>query len=253
MLSINQNDLGRLWNLILNNNAIIKYSLIVLNIILFIWILTYSWVTDDAFITFRSVINFVNGYGPVYNVGERVQSFTHPLWFMLLSVGGFLDINLYFWSIFLGLTFSIALMMVLFSIYKKTSNVFNYSIILIAMIFSESFLSFQTSGLENSATNFLVIFLFYIYIFIDLNKMKFFILFYFIASLILVNRFDHIFLIILPVIHVFISNKFELINKIKLSFFSLMPLILWTLFSVIYYGFFFPNPKYVKNRRKNII
>lgn len=64
--------------------------------VLFVRILAYSWVTDDAFITFRSVMNFVDGYGPVFNVGERVQSFTHPLWFLLLSFGGLLDVNLYF-------------------------------------------------------------------------------------------------------------------------------------------------------------
>jgi arabinofuranosyltransferase len=64
--------------------------------VLFLRVLHYSWVTDDAFITFRYVINFVSGDGPVFNIGERVQGFTHPLWFMLLSLGGFLDLNLYF-------------------------------------------------------------------------------------------------------------------------------------------------------------
>ncbi len=48
-------------------------------------ILRVSWISDDAFITFRSIENFVHGYGPVYNVGERVQTFTHPLWMLLLG------------------------------------------------------------------------------------------------------------------------------------------------------------------------
>ena len=42
-----------------------------------------AWLCDDAFITFRTADNIVNGYGPVWNVGERVQSFTHPLWLAL--------------------------------------------------------------------------------------------------------------------------------------------------------------------------
>ncbi|MBK7217390.1 MAG: hypothetical protein IPH95_10125 [Candidatus Promineofilum sp.] len=33
-----------------------------------------AWMGDDAFITLRTVDNFVAGRGLVYNVGERVQS-----------------------------------------------------------------------------------------------------------------------------------------------------------------------------------
>lgn len=44
------------------------------------------WVTEDAFITFRSVETFWNGGGPNFNDGIRVESFSHPLWFMILLV-----------------------------------------------------------------------------------------------------------------------------------------------------------------------
>ena len=43
-----------------------------------------AWVCDDAFITMRTVDNLVHGYGPRWNPAERVQTFTHPLWAMLL-------------------------------------------------------------------------------------------------------------------------------------------------------------------------
>ncbi len=46
-----------------------------------------AWVTEDAFITFRSVDNFLKGWEPVWNVGERVHAYTHPLWYALLIVG----------------------------------------------------------------------------------------------------------------------------------------------------------------------
>lgn len=42
------------------------------------------WVAEDAFITFRSVESVWQGYGPVYNRGIRVESFSHPLWFLTL-------------------------------------------------------------------------------------------------------------------------------------------------------------------------
>ncbi len=40
-----------------------------------------AWQGDDAFITHRSAANLVAGHGAVWNVGERVQAYTHPLWF----------------------------------------------------------------------------------------------------------------------------------------------------------------------------
>ena len=44
-----------------------------------------AWVTEDAYITFRVIDNLNAGYGLVWNLGERVQVFTHPLWLFLLS------------------------------------------------------------------------------------------------------------------------------------------------------------------------
>ncbi|MBL9077593.1 MAG: hypothetical protein JNL08_08825 [Planctomycetes bacterium] len=44
-----------------------------------------SWLCDDAYITFRSVENLIAGYGPRWNVDERVQTYTHPAWFWLLA------------------------------------------------------------------------------------------------------------------------------------------------------------------------
>ena len=46
--------------------------------------LDHLWITEDAFITFKSVENLWNGYGPNFNRGLRVESFSHPLWFIVL-------------------------------------------------------------------------------------------------------------------------------------------------------------------------
>ena len=42
-------------------------------------VLCAAWVADDAFITLRTVDNLLAGYGPRWNVVERVQTYTHPL------------------------------------------------------------------------------------------------------------------------------------------------------------------------------
>ena len=39
-----------------------------------------AWISDDALISFRTVLNVTHGYGLTFNIVERVQTFTHPLW-----------------------------------------------------------------------------------------------------------------------------------------------------------------------------
>lgn len=46
----------------------------------------YRWMSDDAFINLRVVRNITNGHGPVFNVGERVEASTSPLWIAVLAV-----------------------------------------------------------------------------------------------------------------------------------------------------------------------
>ncbi len=41
-----------------------------------------AWMSDDALITVRCVLNALHGYGPNFNIDERVQAFTDPLWFL---------------------------------------------------------------------------------------------------------------------------------------------------------------------------
>jgi hypothetical protein len=42
---------------------------------------------DDAYIFFRYSDHLLAGHGPVFNVGERVEGFTSPLWLVLLAAG----------------------------------------------------------------------------------------------------------------------------------------------------------------------
>lgn len=48
------------------------------------------WLADDAYITFRYAANWARGLGPVWNVGERVEGYTNPLWMALLALGEWL-------------------------------------------------------------------------------------------------------------------------------------------------------------------
>ena len=57
-----------------------------------------AWVSDDADITFRTVDNFVHGFGLTWNVTERVESFSNPLWLFLTSAIYFFTNEIYFTS-----------------------------------------------------------------------------------------------------------------------------------------------------------
>jgi len=46
----------------------------------------YRWVDEDAFINFRVIHNLLAGYGPVFNVGERVEVDSDPLWVAVLAL-----------------------------------------------------------------------------------------------------------------------------------------------------------------------
>jgi arabinofuranosyltransferase len=46
----------------------------------------YRWMSDDGFINLRIVRQLLDGNGPVFNAGERVEASTSPLWLYLLSL-----------------------------------------------------------------------------------------------------------------------------------------------------------------------
>ena len=50
-----------------------------------------AWLGDDAYITLRSVENWVSGNGLRWNQDDRVQTYTHPLWMLVLSLGRLLS------------------------------------------------------------------------------------------------------------------------------------------------------------------
>ena len=67
-----------------------------------------AWLCDDAYITFRTVDNFINGFGMRWNIAERVQSFTHPLWMLVLSLCSFATREFYLTPMLLSIVLSFA-------------------------------------------------------------------------------------------------------------------------------------------------
>jgi arabinofuranosyltransferase len=65
--------------------------------------------SDDGFINLRVVSNVVHGNGPVFNVGERVEASTSPLWVYFLSLGDIVTpVRLEWIAVMLGIALTLA-------------------------------------------------------------------------------------------------------------------------------------------------
>jgi len=201
-----------------------------------------AWLSDDAYITFRSVDNFVNDYGLTWNVGERVQAYTHPLWVFLISGFYVFTKEFYFTSISISIGISL---LVFFLLLKKTSiSPFNSIIAALILVFSKAFIDYSTSGLENPLTHLLIVLFFIIYFSTAEGKKKLFLL-SFLSSLAGLNRLDSLVILLPALAFVYFKEK----NKLKNSLIMLagfLPLLVWEMFSLFYYGFLFPNTAYAK-------
>ena len=65
------------------------------------------WMDDDGFINLRIVRNWIHGDGPVFNIGERVEAATSPLWLGLLAILGELRIRLEDGAVYSGIALTV--------------------------------------------------------------------------------------------------------------------------------------------------
>ena len=202
-----------------------------------------AWITEDAYITLRTVDNFVNGYGLTWNIAERVQAYTHPLWMLVLSGLYFFTHEAFYTTLLLSLLTSTGAFWLVARMLPR-NNLVTFAGLCV-LLFSKAFVDYSTSGLENPATHLLLAAFLYVFFRQDLtfdNKRIFWLSL--IAGLATLNRLD-IFLFFVPALaYIFFQRKSW--SVLKLILIGFLPIILWEIFSVIYYGFPFPNTAYAK-------
>src|SRR5262245_48503581 len=66
-----------------------------------------AWVNDDAYITFRTIDNFLHGFGLRWNINERVQTYTHPLWMLMMLAASAISGEMYYTSTFISIGLSL--------------------------------------------------------------------------------------------------------------------------------------------------
>lgn len=203
-----------------------------------------AWIADDAAITLRTIDNLLHGYGPVFNIGERVQAYTHPLWFMLLSGASLLIGNIIVTAYLVPLLLSLTNLWLFLKFIPKNSITGVLGVV--PLLLSASYLDYSTSGLENPLSHFLILLsAVAAYSIHEKNEYKPTTIFL-LGSLLYLTRPDLI-IAIIPiaaiVVHQNNYSRSELATSLTIGS---IPAVAWTLFSIYYYGFPFPNTAYAK-------
>jgi len=213
----------------------------VLTVIFSVIVLRSAWVCDDAYISFRTVDNFVNGYGLTWNTGERVQAYTNPLWVFVTAAVYVFSGEFYYTAIFLSLLLSIGMVVMLAR--KVALSVQSAALAVVVLMCSKAFIDYSTSGLENALTHLLLVIFAAVYFGGQRTLRQLFWL-ALIASLGMLNRLDTVLLYLPVLVAAFFGTPYG--GRIKRVLLGMLPIIGWELFSLIYYGFPFPNTYYAK-------
>jgi arabinofuranosyltransferase len=221
-----------------SNHSVIQFAALATATLFFMGVLRAGWVSDDAFIAIRSVDNLVNGNGFVVNLGERVQSFTSPLWALLCIPFFALVRNPYTALVVPGLVCTLGLALVVVRSFR--ANYWKAGVTLLALSASTSFLHFSTSGLENSLAHLLAaLFVFERW---QTGRKPTRLGFLLVAGLFL-TRFDYA-LLAAPVVLWVCLASFR--RALRLAVPALILTFAWLGFATFYYGFPFPNTAYAK-------
>lgn len=214
-----------------------------------------AWVTDDASITLRTIFHFLNGYGPNFNADIRVQSYTHPLWMLLLSLVISITQEYYLTTIVVSLACTAGMLFLMTRLADATQTTVVISALAILSL-SKSFVEYSTSGLENPLGHLLIIALCVVIYHRTtiVHPMRW--VGMLLAGIVL-NRQDYVLLVAPLVIYstivwqertsrLWIPDIIATLRNLREMSIGLIPLVLWFGFSTFYYGSPFPNTAYAK-------
>lgn len=228
----------------------IHWISVALTVLYVVVLIRTAWLADDAYVTFRTVDNFVDGRGLTWNPGERVQAFTNPLWTFILSAAYLLTGEIYYTSIGISIAVSTA---VLGWIGAISASRYHYWIGVVALTVSKAYTDYSTSGLENPLTHFLLAGFFYVFLTRAFDG-RTLVRLTAIGSLLAVNRLDAGILVAPALVYAFLASLDDTTSAsdwlagTKRTVLGFTPLIAWETFALIYYGFPFPNTYYAKTR-----
>lgn len=196
-----------------------------------------AWVCEDAFITLRTADHLIHGRGLVWNVGERVQAYTHPLWLFVVTPVVLLLGDPYFALIVASGLFSF---LALFVLFRSRDNWDLYAIVgMASLLWSRSFVDYSSSGLENPLTHLLVATFVLVWLRAPDNRKG--VLLGLLTSALYLNRPDSV-VLVAPALAWHLLRSGQHLSVLM----GLLPAMCWTVFSMLYYGSPVPNTALAK-------
>ena len=210
-------------------------------LLLAIVLLRTAWMSDDAFITYRTMDNLVHGHGLRWNVGERVQSYTNPLWLFVNAAVYVFTGEIFLTGIAVSVIVSLAAVsLAAFGVARSGTLAL---LMVLILTFSRAFVDYATSGLENPLTH-LLLAVFLLLFFRQQCSARTVFWLALAAALGTLNRMDSLLLYVPALAYAWLSLRTRRATTALIAGF--LPFIAWEVFSVVYYGFPFPNTAYAK-------
>ena len=198
-------------------------------------------VTEDAFITFRVIDNALNGHGLVWNLGERVQPYTHPLWALLLLVVSALSSDIFQTALVLSLLLTLGCVAL---IVRQSCGAWTALWAVLALLFSEAFIEYSGAALENALAHALAAGLVVAWRLYppELGRRAWIAALF--GGLLVITRHDFAVLVAPAMLTLFARSQGRARWAVLAT--GALPLVLWSVFSVVYYGSMWPNSAYAK-------
>ncbi|MFH2054676.1 MAG: hypothetical protein ABIJ61_01845 [bacterium] len=129
--------------------AFIRFGAFALIVLCLYGVISRLWACEDAYITFRYIENWLGGYGLVYNIGERVEGFTHPLWLFLIAIPTFLGLAVRASALWLSLVLTLAAVsLAAFADQDHRGRRLILPLALVIFVTNSGWRDFSVSGLE---------------------------------------------------------------------------------------------------------
>lgn len=216
-------------------------------LLIFITVITMlAWQSDDSYHAYIMAKNLVDGNGFVYNIGQRATASTCPLFTLVVAAGYFVIRNMFFVSLLINIVFSAIAFKILVWDFCKTNRQIVFCLLI--LIGSKSFVSYTTSGLENSMLFFLGALFLKLYLRHERYDARNMLYLALLISVIAMTRMDAVLIFAPMAVYVYLLRRdgVSFAKAVGLGITGLLPFILWELFSTFYYGFPFPNTAYAK-------
>jgi hypothetical protein len=219
--------------------------------------LVLRWICDDAFITLRYVSNILDGHGLVYNIGERVEGYTHFLWLLLLSGAGGFGFDAVQVSIWLGiLSYVLTLLLLLMASYREfKKNASKLWLPVCGVLFALNYdtAEWASGGLETAFFTFLIIAAFFLWFYSNLHGRARVLSVGTVLAFISLTRPDGVLFTLIAVL-LLLATTFRnraFVAIARSSFFLLLPSIIvgvpYLVWKYSYYGDILPLTFYAKS------